>query len=255
METLVVDRRDDGTALVTINRPQKRNAMNHAFFAELPAALAALDDDPAVRACVLTGAGDAFSAGGDIADFDRLTDVAAYRRQVRLALGAFSAVERVKTVTIAAVNGLAFGGGTELTLACDLAIASVGARFAFREVTVGLMPGYGLVRGPEVMGRSWTRWMALTGQEINAEHALRIGLVQQVAEPERLIDESLALAARIAANPPIAVEMGKQFLNRDLAGINEAVEATALLFTTSEHKQLIRAFLERRGPTRPATGA
>lgn len=244
-QTLLIDHPADGVALVTINRPDKRNAMNHAFFAELPAALAGFDDDPGVRACVITGAGVAFSAGGDIADFERLTDTAAYRRQVRMALRAFEAIERCQTVVIAAVNGLAYGGGTELTLACDLALAATGARFAFREVTVGLMPGYGLVRGPQVIGHAWTRRLALTGDDIDAERALEIGLVQELTAPERLVDEAMALAARIAAHPPIAVQMGKQFLNRDAAALNEAIEATALLFTTSEHKERIRRFLDR----------
>lgn len=247
MTTLLVDRREDGTALVTINRPDKRNAMNHAFFHDLPAVLADLDEDPDIHACVITGAGEAFSAGGDIADFDRLTDVPSYRRQVRLALGAFQSLERCETITIAAVNGLAFGGGTELTLACDLALAASDARFAFREVSVGLMPGYGLVRGPETVGRGWTRWLALTGEEVDAEQALRIGLVHRVVPPERLVEESLAVAARIAANPTVAVQFGKQFLNRDMASINEAIDGTALLFTTAEHKERIRAFLDSRG--------
>jgi enoyl-CoA hydratase/carnithine racemase len=245
LETLLVDRPAEGVARITINRPEKRNAMNHAFFAELPAVLHRCDEDPDVRACVITGAGVAFSAGGDIADFDRLTDTAAYRAQVRLALTAFQAVERCETVVIAAVNGLAYGGGTELTLACDLAVASTDARFSFREVTVGLMPGYGLVRGPQVIGTAWTRWLALTGQDITAEQALSVGMVQEVTAPEVLAERAVALAARIADHPPIAVQMGKQFLNRDTPGLAESIEATALLFTTDEHKQRIHHFLNR----------
>ncbi len=146
---------------------------------------------------------------------------------------------------IAAVNGLAYGGGTELTLACDLALAADDARFAFREVTVGLMPGYGLVRGPQVIGTAWTRWLALTGEDLTAAEALQIGLVQQVTAADELVGKAVALAARIAAHPPIAVQVGKQFLNRDANGITEAVEATALLFTTEEHKQRIDRFLSR----------
>lgn len=249
--TLIIDRPADGVALLTINRPDKLNAMNHAFFADLSRTLATLDADPDVHACVITGAGDAFSAGGDIADFKRLTDTAAYRRQVSMALTAFEGVQRCTTVVIAAVNGLAYGGGTELTLACDLALAADEARFAFREVTVGLMPGYGLVRGPQVIGTAWTRWLALTGNDLTAAEALRIGLVQQVTSADELVGEAVALAARIAAHPPIAVQVGKQFLNRDANGITEAIEATALLFTTDEHKQRIDRFLSRPGSARP----
>jgi enoyl-CoA hydratase len=244
-DTLIIDRPADGVALVTINRPDKLNAMNHAFFRDLSETLAMLDSDPDVRVCVITGAGKAFSAGGDIADFKRLTDTAAYRRQVSMALTAFQAVERATTVVIAAVNGLAYGGGTELTLACDLALAADGARFSFREVTVGLMPGYGLVRGPQVIGTAWTRWLALTGEDLAAADALRIGLVQRVTAAEDLVGEAVNVAARIAAHPPIAVQVGKQFLNRNADGITEAIEATALLFTTDEHKHSIDRFLSR----------
>jgi enoyl-CoA hydratase len=244
-ETLIIDRPADGVALLTINRPDKLNAMNHAFFADLTETLAVLDDDPEVRACVITGAGRAFSAGGDIADFERLTDTAAYRRQVSMALTAFEAVQRCTTVVIAAVNGLAYGGGTELTLACDLALAAPEARFAFREVTVGLMPGYGLARGPQVIGTAWTRWLALTGEDLTAEDAFRIGLVQRVTPAADLVADAVAVAARIAAHPRTAVQVGKRFLNRGDTGIAEAIEATALLFTTDEHKQRVDRFLSR----------
>ena len=161
METFEIDRRGDGTALVTITRPDKLNAMNHAFFGELPEVMRSLDDDPSVRAAVLTGAGKAFSAGGDISDFHALEGMQDYRRQVKMALEGFLSIERSETPMIAAVNGLAFGGGTEITLACDIAMASPRARFAFKEITLGLMPGYGLVRGPEVIGRAWTHWLTL----------------------------------------------------------------------------------------------
>jgi enoyl-CoA hydratase len=247
METLALDRRGDGTALLRMNRPDKLNAMNHAFFRELPQAVALLDHDPDVRVCVLTGAGEAFSAGGDIADFHRLEGIADYRRQVKMALEGFLAIERAETVVIAAVNGLAFGGGTEITLACDVAFASERARFSFKEITLGLMPGYGLVRGPEVMGRAWTHRMVLSGEEVDAEQALRIGLVQQVSQHERLLDDALALAARIAAHPPTALRVAKRFVNRNApAALSESIEATAFLQSDPETRARVRAFVERR---------
>jgi enoyl-CoA hydratase/carnithine racemase len=248
METITIDRRDDGTALVTMNRPDKLNAMSQAFFRELPAALRELDADPGVRACVLTGAGTAFSAGGDIEDFHRLAGVADYRLQVKLALECFLAVERAETVVVAAVNGLAFGGGTELTLACDLAFASTQARFAFKEITLGLMPGYGLVRGPDVIGRAWTHRMALTGDVVEAEQALAIGLVQELSEPDALVGDALALAARIAAHPADAVAVAKRFTNRHApAGIAESIEATAFLQANPQTRERVQAFVSRKG--------
>lgn len=247
---LSVDVGDDGVAVLTMDRPDKLNAMGPAFFRELPVRLAELDADPAVRAVVLTGAGRAFSAGGDIASFGELTDVPAYRAHLRLVFDAFSAIERAAVPVIAAVNGIAFGGGTELTLACDIALASDRASFAFREVTVGLTPGWGVIRGPDAIGRQWTSWLALTGDVIDARRALSIGLVQSVLPHEALLDEARALAARIAANPPTAVLVGKQLVNRTTQqGFAESLEATALLFTTPEHKQRVRAFTDRRPPT------
>src|SRR3954453_14497096 len=247
METLRIDRRGDGTALVTINRPDKLNAMNHAFFGELPEVMRELDEDPEVRVCVLTGSGRAFSAGGDIADFHALEGMLDYRRQVKMALEGFLAIERAETVAIAAVNGLAFGGGTEITLACDVAFASERARFAFKEITLGLMPGYGLVRGPEGMGRAWTHWLALSGDEVDAAKALEIGLVQHVSPADTLVEDALALAARIAAHPPLGLRIAKRFINRAApSSIAESIEATAFLQADPDTRERVRAFVERR---------
>jgi enoyl-CoA hydratase len=242
VETLGVERHGDGTALVTIQRPEKLNAMNRAFFRELPLVVAELDDDPAVRAFVITGEGRAFSAGGDIADFDALDSLEACRRQVRSALDAFLAVERAETVAIAAVNGMAYGGGTELTLCCDMALAAHEAKFAFKEITLGLMPGYGLVRGPEVIGRAWTHRLALTGDTIDAQQAFDIGLVQQLSAA--VVEDALALAARIAQHPPDALRTAKRFINRHAAdGLTESIEATAMLMASPEQQRRSRAFV------------
>jgi enoyl-CoA hydratase/carnithine racemase len=246
-ETLDLEVRGDGTALVEIARPEKLNAMDHAFFEELPALLNRLDADPEVAACVITGAGRALSVGGDFEDFDALETPEDRRRQVGLALGCFHAIESAQTVVVAAVNGLALAGGTELTLACDMAIAAADATFSFREITIGLMPAFGVVRGPEVLGRAWTSRLALVGDDIDAATAERIGLVQSVVAPDRLREEALAVAARIAAHPRLALRVAKQTINRrSAAGLNEAIEATAQLFGGAEHQALIGEFLESR---------
>src|SRR4051812_7602470 len=212
METFEIDRRGDGTVLVTITRPEKLNAMNHAFFGELPEVMRSLDDDPGVRAAVLTGAGQAFSAGGDIADFHALDGMLDYRRQVKMALEGFLAIERAETPMIAAVNGLAFGGGTEITLACDIAMAAPRARFAFKEITLGLMPGYGLVRAPGGIGRAGTHGLTLSGEEIAAARAWERGLVQPVSSD--VVGDALPPAAGIAAPPPLGLRVAKRFINR-----------------------------------------
>ncbi|GAA2883345.1 enoyl-CoA hydratase-related protein [Pseudonocardia halophobica] len=236
-----------GVALVTIARPDKLNAMDPLFFRELIALTGELGADPEVRAAVLTGAGRAFSAGGDIASFREIAgDTARVRRHLRLVFDAFSSVERCPVPVIGAVNGIAHGGGTELTLACDVVYAAESATFAFREPTVGLTPGWGVVRGPEVMGRHWTRLLALSGRVIDAGTAARAGLVQEVLPDAALLDAALDLATEMAALPPLAVEVGKAFVNRGTEpGFAEAVEATALLFGTAEHRERVAAFLER----------
>ena len=247
-EVFRIERRD-AVAVVWIDRAEKKNAMSPAFFRELPLVLEHLHREGDVRAVVLTGAGDAFSAGGDIASFHELHDLADYRRQLRLVSDAFHSIERAQLPVVAAVNGVAFGGGTEITLFCDIVLASDRATFAFREARVGLQPGFGLIRGPEVIGRHWTRWLALTADVIDAQKALEIGLVQQVVPHEQLLDEAVALAGRIAANPAVAVQVGKQIVNRGTEdGLAETIEATALLFTTADHKEGVAAFLERRAP-------
>lgn len=243
-DRLVVTTPREGVALVTMDRPGKLNAMDPAFFAELTALGARLGEGDGIRAAVLTGAGRAFSAGGDIDSFHDLDgDPARVRAHLKRVYDAFCAVERCAVPVLAAVNGIAHGGGTELTLACDVALAGESATFAFREPTVGLMPGWGVVRGPEVMGRHWTRLLALTGRVIDAGTAERAGLVQQVVADDELLDAALDLAGEMAALPAPAVQVGKAFVNRDaVGGFAESIEATALLFGTPEHRDAVAAF-------------
>lgn len=246
--TFHVDKRDDGTAVATISRPDKMNAMDRAFFRDLLDLMDTCDADPDIDTCIITGAGRAFSAGGDFRTFQELRTIGDIRRHLRLVYDAFHSVERAEVTVIAAVNGVAFGGGCELTIAADFAVASTAARFAFKEATVGLMPGYGVIRGPEIIGKRWTRRLAMTGEEIDAETALAIDLVQEVAEPDRLIDTAAALAARIRENAPWGVRLAKQFINRGQGapGMAESIEATALLFFTEDHRSRIDAFFAAR---------
>jgi enoyl-CoA hydratase/carnithine racemase len=243
-----VERHGDGTATVTIDRAEKLNAMDVEFFQTLPKVLDELDADPGVTACVLTGAGRAFSAGGDIDSFHTLTGVDAYRRHLRMVFDSFHSVERAETLVVGAINGIAYGGGTELTLACDMAIASDQARFAFKEPTMGLMPGFGVLRGPQQIGPAWTRRLATTGETIDARTAERIGLVQETVPHEELLDRARAIASRIAQHPHVAVRSAKHNINQHITapGLAGAVEATALLFTTDGHKERVQAFLEER---------
>ncbi|MGY2067276.1 enoyl-CoA hydratase/isomerase family protein [Blastococcus sp. SYSU DS0619] len=240
---------EPGVAVLTMSRPEKLNAMDQTWFRELLEVMGALGVDDGVRAVVLTGSGRAFSAGGDIDMFAGLAgDVTRVRPHLKLVYDAFHSVERCAVPVIAAVNGIAFGGGSELALACDVVLAAESARFAFKEPTVGLMPGYGVVRGPEVLGRHWTRYLALTGRELDAARAERAGLVQEVHADADLLPAAVALAAEMAGHSPMAVQVGKAFINRGaVGGLNESVEATALLFGTPDHRDAVTAFRAARG--------
>jgi enoyl-CoA hydratase len=240
---------EPGVAVLTMSRPEKLNAMDQTWFRELVEVMGTIGVDDDVRAVVLTGSGRAFSAGGDIDMFAGLAgDVTRVRPHLKLVYDAFHAVERCAVPVVAAVNGLAYGGGTELALACDVVLAAESARFSFKEATVGLMPGYGIVRGPDVLGRHWTRYLALTGRVVDAARAERAGLVQEVHPDEELLPAAVALAAEMAAHSTLAVRVGKAFVNRDaVGGFNESVEAIALLFGTPEHRDAVTAFRAARG--------
>ena len=249
-ERFALDRRPDGVLVVTMARPEKLNAMDQQWFAELTRLMRGLGTNgDTTRAVVLTGSGRVFSAGGDIDMFHDLAgDVHRVRPHLMRVYEAFASVERCAVPVVAAVNGLAFGGGTELTLACDIALAAESATFSFKEASVGLMPGYGIVRGPDVIGRAWTRHLALTGRTVDAALAERIGIVHEVHPDDGLLDAALAVATEIAANSPLAVQVGQAFLNRGSeGGFPESVEAVALLFGTPEHREAVAAFRGRRG--------
>ena len=233
-----------------VDRAEKKNAMTPEMFRAMPEIVDACDADPDVRCVVLTGAGDAFSAGGDIAGFRGLESFPDYYRQLRTVFRAFQSIEQADTPVIAAVNGFAYGGGTEITMACDCAIASDRAKFAFREATVGLTPSFGVLRGTELIGRAWTKWLALSAEPIDATTAERIGLVQKVVPHEQLLDEALAFARVIASRAPLAVTTGKRLINRTISypGVGESIDASSLLFSSEDHKEGSTAFVEKRAP-------
>lgn len=204
-----------GIALVTINRPDKKNAIDPATDARLRETWAWAERNDDIRCIVLTGAGQAFCAGGDITEL--LPDILR-RSEANADDGTFCGLTRVyptRKPIIAAVNGLAFGGGLELALAADIRIASREARFGLPEVRVGVLAGAGGVsRLPRLISPAVAAEMLLTGDPIDGETALRTGLVSRVVAPEALLDTALAIAARIAANAPLAVEETLDLIRR-----------------------------------------
>ena len=244
----------DGIARLTVNRPDKLNALNAIVIAELGDAVTRVETDAAVRGVIVTGSGTkAFVAGADIGE---LADQSPLSGQTRALTGqqVFRRLERCGKPVIAAVNGFALGGGCELAMACHLRIASDTAKFGQPEVKLGVAPGYGgTVRLPRLVGRARALELLLTGEMIDAPEALRIGLVNRVVSGDRLLPESEALLRSILANGPLAVRACLDAVDAGSdIGIDEALLLEAsyfgLLSGTEDMREGTRAFLEKRKP-------
>jgi enoyl-CoA hydratase/carnithine racemase len=252
-ENLLVAR-DGAVAVITINRPQVLNALNISTLDELRRAVLDVRADPAIRAVVVTGAGDkAFVAGADI------NELAAQRPSegkdhARFGQHVFDLIENLGKPVIAAVNGFALGGGCELALACTLRIAADTARLGQPEINLGLMPGFaGTQRLTRLVGRGPALDLLLTGRQIPADEALRIGLVNRVVPAADLMTEARRLAAELAAKAPIAAQYIIEAVNRGTDAPLESsqlLEATlfGLVASTDDMREGTRAFLEKRKP-------
>lgn len=247
-------RREGATLLVTINRPEARNALNEDVLGRLRAMLDAVVLDPDLRAVVFTGAGErAFCAGADIRHMQGMSREDG-REWARLGHDVFEAVEDLPLPTVAAINGAALGGGCELTLACDYRVMADTALIGQPEIKLGLIPGWGgTQRLPRLIGPAAAKDLVLTGRLAKAEEALRLGLVNRVAPAGAVLDEALAYAAQFAGAPPVAVAFAKRAIRLG-AGL-DLPEANALevtLFTecfgTDDRHEGIAAFLEKRPP-------
>jgi len=236
-------------AWLTLDRPEKLNAMPRAFWGELTATLRDIEADDDIRVVVFHGAGRCFSVGGDIEDFGEIGGVADRRAYMREALGAYKVLEALPKPTIAAVHGHALGGGCELTLVCDIVIADETARFGTPEAAVGLVPGLGVVRGLSQANLHWMKYMVMTGLPLDAQEALTAGLVNKVVAKGEHISAAEELAKTIATRSPLALAVGKEILNRDSwEGYQYAVEAISLLQSADDFKEGIAAFTDRREP-------
>jgi len=241
-------------AFITISRPRVLNALNVYTVQELDRAFQSIRDDVDVRVAVLTGDGEkAFVAGADINEFAGLSVVEAEAFSQR-GQALFSLIENCGKPVIAAVNGFALGGGCELALACTMRIASENARFGQPEIKLGIIPGYGgSQRLPRLVGKGRALQILLTGEMIEANEALRLGLVNAVLPSERLLPAAEVIANKIIANAPIAVRYCIDAVNRGSNMTLEeglAYEATlfGLCFSTADKTEGTRAFLEKRSP-------
>ena len=251
-ETLLVERRGR-VAIITINRPQKMNALNIQTRAEGAAALDELRDDDSVRVVVITGAGEkAFVAGADIGEFEGRTAVS--QRDVMTARSLFTAVDTFPKPVIAMVNGFCLGGGCELALSCDIRVASETARFGQPEINLGIIPGGGgTQRLTRLVGEGKAMELILTGDMIDAQHAYSLGLVNLVVPAADLEAKTLEMANRIAEKSPVALRMAKEAVktaaraNLD-EGLRREIDLFALTFSSADKDEGVRAFLEKRKP-------
>jgi enoyl-CoA hydratase len=252
MGDIVKIEKSGAVATVTIDRPKALNALNAQTLAELAAAAAELDADASVRAVVLTGAGEkAFVAGADISEMAGLA-VAEARAFAQKGAAAGDAIEKSPRPWIAAVNGFALGGGCELALACDFVYASKTARLGQPEVNLGVIPGFGgTQRLMRRVGIAKAKELIFTGDMVNADEALRIGLVDAVFEPGELLAKARAAAEKIASKGPVAIARAKHVMQLGQSMVLAhalALEADtfASLFDTADQKEGMKAFLEKR---------
>lgn len=246
--------RESGVAVLTVHRPQRLNALDASTLDELRQAVLDFQQDESIRCVIMTGAGDkAFVAGADINEFARDTPDGARQRALR-GQHVFDLIEQLGKPVIAAVNGFALGGGCELAMACTLRIAADTARFGQPEINLGLIPGFaGTQRLVRLVGKTRAMELILTGNPISASDALAIGLVNRVLPAADLMKEARALAAELAAKPPIALRYAIEAINSGLEmPFAEACRLEAALVgmvaTTEDMREGTKAFLEKRKP-------
>ena len=257
-DTILLDRPADGVACLTLNRPDRGNGVVPEMAADLIHAQAALEADTSVRVLVLTGAGKQFCAGADLVEFaDYLANHQADSQEPYNARVLWPVTQRLVTSrlpVIAAINGGATAGGLDLALACDIRIASSKAKMGETYIKLGLNPGNGGTYFlPRLVGSGMAAEMALTGDLYDADQALAMGLVNRVVSPEALLDEAVALAARIAKRPRLAIEATKQQLRQswhmDLVGsMNASFWGVATLSYSDDLREGVAAALEKREP-------
>ena len=248
---LIVEKAD-GIAIVTINRPKSLNALNSETLAELNAAFQDVEADDAVKVMILTGSGEkSFVAGADISEMVNGTAPEG-RKMGLLAREAFKRLEDMEKPTIAAVNGFALGGGCEISMACDVTVASENAKFGQPECGLGILPGFGgTQRLPRLVGKKRAKELIFTCDMIDAQEAYRIGLANHVVPAAELIDYCKAMAGRMMKNAPFAVALAKMCINVGLdtdidAGLKLEANLFGLSFATEDKKEGMTAFLTKR---------
>jgi enoyl-CoA hydratase len=247
-ETILTETREH-VGLLRLNRPKALNALNRLLLSELMQALDEFDRDPAIGAMVISGDERAFAAGADISE---MADASAVEMLLRDQISLFDRITRIHKPVIAAVSGWCLGGGCELMLSCDMAIAAETARFGQPEIKLGVIPGAGgTQRLTRAVGKAVAMEMVLNSRTLTAAEALALGMINRVVPAERFLDEALALAAEIAGRAPLAVRLGKEMVNLAFEtplsqGIAAERRAFYFLFASADQKEGMQAFLAKR---------
>jgi enoyl-CoA hydratase/carnithine racemase len=242
----------DGVAVVTLNRPEKLNALSREVLGDLLEVLEAVSRDPEVRAVVIAGAGRGFCAGADVSEFTK--DLREVGEFIDLGRRVFELLETMGKPVVAAVHGFALGGGFELALSCDLIVAAEGTQLGSPEINLGIVPGWGATQKLlATVGPYKTRELVLLGDRITAEEALRLGIVNRVVPVDRVLDEAVAVARRLAEKSPVALAAAKGIINRSLRTLTSAgleIERSTFMevASTEDAREGVRAFLEKRKP-------
>jgi len=240
----------EGIAYVTVNNPRKMNVLDFDVYDGLISSFEGIEEDDQVRVAILTGEGEkAFICGQDISTFNIKT-VRDGKRLLRVVTKLFTRLESMNKPVIAAVNGLALGGGTEIALACDMVVASEKARFGLPESGIGVVPIWGVIRLAHTVGRSKAKELMMTGDIISAKEAMEIGLVNKVVPQENLIAAAEEMARKIITKAPLAIELIKAMGNRDLIseGLPFTFNANLVFFQTEDLKEGLDAFFQKRKP-------
>jgi enoyl-CoA hydratase len=249
----IIFKKEENIGILTINRPKALNALNSKVLDELDKAIDMVKEDEDIFVLIITGEGRAFVAGADIAEMKDLSVLEA-RQFSNKGISVFRKIELMEKPVIAAVNGFALGGGCELSMCCDIRIASEKAKFGQPEVGLGITPGFGgTQRLARIIGMGRAKELILTTDMIDANEAYRIGLVNKVVPSESLMDEACALAKKIISKGQIAVRYAKTAINRGIetdleTGLAIEMDLFGLCFATEDQKEGMSAFLEKRSP-------
>ncbi|MEN6460283.1 MAG: enoyl-CoA hydratase-related protein [Syntrophomonas sp.] len=245
--------KENGIGIITLNRPKIMNALDDTFFIEISKIMDEIVADHEVKAVILTGQEKVFAAGGDIAFMSKANALQA-QNFVDLITPALLKIEDSPKPVIAAISGMALGGGCELALACDIRIAAEGTIFGQPEINLGIIPGAGgTQRLTRTVGPGWAKYMILSGLTIDSDTALKIGLVTAVVPKDKLLDEAKKLARALGSKSPIALRAAKDSINRGInvdlsSGLEYEKKTFTILFSTEDQKEGMQAFLEKRKP-------